>query len=171
MIDLKSLIREIPDFPKKGVLFRDITTLLKDRQAFQRVIRKLAGFYEDEGVDKVVAVESRGFILGAPLAYHLGAGFVPIRKPGKLPSDIFEVTYELEYGSDGLAVHQDAIAKGERILLVDDLLATGGTMEAAVNLVRRFEGVILGLVFLVELTELRGRDKLRGYPILSLVTY
>ncbi len=122
MVDLKTRIREIPDFPKKGILFRDITTLLKDEEAFRKVVEKITGYYEDEDVEKVVGIESRGFIFGAPLAYTLGAGFIPVRKPGKLPSDIYEAKYELEYGTDTLTIHQDAITPGQRVLVVDDLL-------------------------------------------------
>lgn len=170
-MDLKAKIRDIPDFPKKGVLFRDITTLLKDREAFLRVIDRLGAFYRGEGVEKVVGIESRGFIFGAPLAYVLEAGFVPIRKPGKLPSDVYEARYELEYGSDTLAVHQDAIAPGERVLIVDDLLATGGTISAAVDLVRQMGGAIVGVAFLIELTALKGRAKLDGHHVLSLISY
>lgn len=170
-VDLKSLIRDIPDFPKKGILFRDITTLLKDKTAFQKVVQRFASYYEDEEIDKVVGIESRGFILGAPLSFLLAAGFIPVRKPGKLPADIHEVKYELEYGSGTLAIHQDAIAKGERVLLVDDLLATGGTMAAAVELIRKMGGVIVGVAFLVELGDLGGRKKLPGIDIVSMVTY
>jgi adenine phosphoribosyltransferase len=170
-MDLKSKIREIPDFPKEGILFYDITTLLKDAESFHRVIEKLADFYRDEGIQKVVAIESRGFILGAPLAYLLKAGFVPVRKTGKLPSEVYEVQYNLEYGTNTLAIHRDAIMLGERVLVVDDLLATGGTIAATVDLVRKLGGAIVGIAFLIELQELRGRDKLRGYPVLSLINY
>ncbi|MBI3611228.1 MAG: adenine phosphoribosyltransferase [Nitrospirae bacterium] len=168
---LKTAIREIPDFPKKGILFYDITTLLKNPKAFSTILGELAFPYKDAGIEKVVAVEARGFIFGAPLALQLSAGFVPIRKPGKLPADVYESTYSLEYGNSTIAVHQDAIARGERVLLVDDLLATGGTIAAAVDLVKRLGGEICGLAFLVELTELKGRDKLKGYDILSLIQY
>src|SRR5512135_1647939 len=171
MIDLKSKIRDIPDFPKKGILFRDITTLLKDEAAFQRVIEKMTAFYDDEEVEKVVGIESRGFIFGAPLAYTLGAGFVPVRKPGKLPSDIYEAKYELEYGSDTLTIHQDAVTPGQRVLVVDDLLATGGTMCATLDLLKQLGAVVVGVCFLIELTELKGRDKLAGHPVMSLLTY
>lgn len=170
-MDLKSTIREIPNFPKDGILFYDITTLLKDADAFQRVIQRIAAFYQDEGIQKVVAVESRGFILGAPVAYHLKAGFVPVRKPGKLPSDIFEASYDLEYGSDTLTIHQDAVSPGEKVLIVDDLLATGGTISATVQLVKKLGGVIQGVAFLVELTELGGRSRLGSQPVVSLVAY
>ncbi len=170
-MDLKSKIREIPNFPKEGILFYDITTLLKDAEAYQKVIAKLADFYRDEGIQKVIAIESRGFILGGPLAYLLKAGFVPVRKPGKLPSEVYEVKYSLEYGSNTLAIHKDAITLGERVLVVDDLLATGGTICATVDLVQKLGGAIVGIAFLIELLELRGRDKLKGYPVLSLMSY
>jgi adenine phosphoribosyltransferase len=168
---LKSAIREIPDFPKKGILFYDITTLLKDPKAFSAILEALTLAYKNAGVHKVVAIEARGFIFGAPLAHLLNAGFVPMRKPGKLPADVYESTYSLEYGKNTIAVHRDAIARGERVLLVDDLLATGGTMAAAVDLVRQLGGEICGLAFLVELTELKGRDKLKDHDILSLIQY
>jgi adenine phosphoribosyltransferase len=171
MVDLKARIREIPDFPKKGILFRDITTLLKDEEAFRKVIEKITGYYEDEDVEKVVGIESRGFIFGAPLAYTLGAGFIPVRKPGKLPSDIYEAKYELEYGTDTLTIHQDAITPGQRVLVVDDLLATGGTMAATLDLLKKLGAVVVGVVFLIELADLRGRDKLAGYQVHSLITY
>ena len=171
MIDIKSRIRDIPDFPTKGILFRDITTLLKDAGAFQKVVEKITSFYEDEGIQKVVGIESRGFIMGAPLAYTLGAGFIPVRKPGKLPSDIYEAKYELEYGTDILTIHQDAITPGERVLVVDDLLATGGTMAATLDLLRQLGAIVVGVAFLIELTELKGRDKLAGQQVLSLISY
>lgn len=171
MVDLRSKIRDIADFPKKGILFRDITTLLKDEAAFQKVIEKMTAYYEDESVEKVVGIESRGFILGAPLAYTLGAGFVPVRKPGKLPSDIYEAKYELEYGTDTLTVHQDAITPGQRVLVVDDLLATGGTMAATLDLLKKLGAVVVGVAVLIELAELKGRDKLKGSQVLSLITY
>lgn len=170
-MDLKSKIREIPDFPREGILFYDITTLLKDAEALQRVIEKLSGFYKDEGIQKVVGIESRGFILGAPLAYLLNAGFVPVRKSGKLPSEVHEVKYSLEYGSNTLAIHKDAVSIGERVLIVDDLLATGGTVSATGDLIKKLGGSIVGVAFLIELLDLRGRDKLKGYPVLSLVSY
>ena len=171
MLDLKSRVRDIPDFPKKGILFKDITTLLKDSEAFQKVIDKIICFYEDEGIEKVVGIESRGFITGAPVAYGLNAGFIPVRKPGKLPSDIYEAKYELEYGTDTLTVHQDAVTPGERVLVVDDLLATGGTMAATLDLLKQLGAVVVGVAFLIELTELKGRDKLAGYQVLSLISY
>src|SRR5438477_10788544 len=161
-MDYKALIREVPNFPKPGILFYDITTLLKDASAFRHVVDDLAARYRDKRIAKVVGIESRGFILGSPLAYNLGAGFVPVRKPGKLPADIFEVKYNLEYGSNSLAVHRDAIMPSERVLIVDDLLATGGTAAATVNLVRQLGGEIIGVAFLVELLALKGRDQLKG---------
>ncbi len=170
-MDYKKLIREVPDFPKPGILFYDITTLLKDARAFRSIQDELARKYRDQGISKVVGIESRGFILGSPLAYHLGAGFVPVRKPGKLPADTFEVKYNLEYGSNSLAIHRDAIAMGERVLIVDDLLATGGTAAATVHLIRQLGGQIAGLVVLVELLALKGRTKLDGCPVHSMITY
>ncbi len=171
ILDLKTKIRDIPNFPKEGILFRDITTLLKDADAFQKAINKLVTFYKDEGIQKIVAVESRGFIFGSPIAHYLKAGFVPVRKPGKLPSDIYEAKYELEYGTDTLTIHQDAITPGERVLIVDDLLATGGTISATIELVKQLGGVIVGVAFLIELTELKGRSKLDGYNVISLISY
>ncbi len=171
MADFKAKIREIPNFPKDGILFYDITTLLKDAGEFHRVIEQLGKLYENEQIDKVVAIESRGFILGAALAYRLKAGFVPVRKKGKLPSDVYETEYNLEYGSSALAIHRDAIATGERILIVDDLLATGGTISATIDLVKQFDGVIVGIAFLIELTGLHGRNRLDGHQVVSLVAY
>jgi adenine phosphoribosyltransferase len=170
-MDYKSLIREVPDFPKPGILFYDITTLLKDATAFRSIVDELTFRYREKRIAKVIGIESRGFIFGAPLAYRLGAGFIPVRKPGKLPADTFEVQYNLEYGSNSLAIHCDAIEEGEQVLIVDDLLATGGTAAATVNLVRQLGGRMVGLVFLVELAALKGREKLNGCDIHSLVTY
>jgi adenine phosphoribosyltransferase len=170
-MDYKALIREVPDFPKPGILFYDITTLLKQPAAFRAVTDELSQKYRSQNVAKIVGIESRGFILGSPLAYHLGAGFVPVRRPGKLPADSFEVKYNLEYGSNSLAIHRDAIGMGERVLIVDDLLATGGTAAATVNLVRQLGGDIVALVFLVELTALKGRERLAGHPVHSVVSY
>lgn len=170
-MDLKAKIREVPNFPKQGILFYDITTLLKDTIAYQEVLNQLTLPFIDKRIQKVVAIESRGFIFGAPVAERLKAGFVPVRKPGKLPAEKFEEKYNLEYGSDALAIHQDAISKGENILLVDDLLATGGTISTAVNLVRRLGGNIVGVAFVIELSFLKGREKLKGLPIVSLLTY
>src|SRR5688500_3619019 len=169
--EYRALIREVPDFPKPGILFYDITTLLKDGQAFSAIADDLVAYYGGQRVAKVVGIESRGFIYGAILAQRLKAGFVPVRKPGKLPADCFEVKYSLEYGSNSLAIHRDAIGRGERVLIVDDLLATGGTAAATVSLVRQLGGEIVGLDFLVELKELQGRQKLAGYPVRSTILY
>ncbi len=169
--DLSKYIRNIPDFPKKGILFRDITTLLKDKTAFNRAIGLLAKDYLEKKVDFVVAVEARGFILGGALAYKLNCGFIPVRKKGKLPYKSYQATYNLEYGIDTLEIHRDSILKGAKVLICDDLLATGGTIKAVVDLVKRLKAKILGIVFLIELTDLRGRDKLRGYPVKALIRY
>ncbi|MDO9116640.1 MAG: adenine phosphoribosyltransferase [Nitrospira sp.] len=170
-MNYQALIREVPDFPKPGILFYDITTLLKDAAAFRKLSDDLTARYQDARIDKVVAIESRGFIFGGVLAERLKAGFVPVRKPGKLPADCFEVKYSLEYGSNTLAIHRDAIGMGERVLIVDDLLATGGTAEATISLVRQLGGEVVGLDFLVELKGLKGRDKLAGYPVHSTILY
>ena len=170
-IDLKSKIRGVPDYPKKGIYFYDVTTLLKDGPAYRQALDEMARPYARAGIDKVVGVESRGFILGAPVAYRLNAGFIPVRKPGKLPHEIYEVRYNLEYGSDGLTIHRDAVHPGEKILIVDDLLATGGTCAATVQLVEKLGGVIVGIVFLIELKELNGRSKLKDHPVRSLLLY
>lgn len=170
-MDYKAHIREVPDFPKPGILFYDITPLLSNPACFRSIIDECTQHYQDAGITKVVGIESRGFILGSPLAYHLNAGFVPVRKPGKLPADVFEVKYNLEYGSNALAIHRDAIQEGERVLVVDDLLATGGTAGATVHLIRQLGGDIAGVVFLVELLGLEGRNKLDGCDIHSLITY
>jgi adenine phosphoribosyltransferase len=169
--DLRAKIREVPDFPKPGILFYDITTLLKEPSAFNDVIDRMAEPVKDDRIDLVVGMESRGFIFAAPLAYKLGAGFVPVRKLGKLPADTIEVEYDLEYGTATLEVHRDAIAEGQRVLIVDDLLATGGTVLGTIELVKRLGGEIAGLSFMVELTALHGRDKLGDYPIHTLITY
>jgi len=171
MDDFKPLIRHVPDFPKKGILFYDITTLLKKKGAFKNVIERLADRYRDQPVDLVVGIESRGFIFAPILAYILGAGFVPVRKPGKLPADTIQETYDLEYGEDSLEVHQDAIQQGQKILLVDDLLATGGTAAAVVQLVRQLGGQVVGATFLVELEFLKGRLKLPDVEVFSLLQY
>lgn len=169
--EYRSLIREVPDFPKPGILFYDITTLLKDSKAFAAIAEELTRYYQDQRITKVVGIESRGFIYGGVLAQRLNAGFVPVRKPGKLPADSFEVKYSLEYGSNSLAIHRDAINMGERVLIVDDLLATGGTAAATVSLVRQLGGEIVGLDFLVELKGLNGRQKLIGYPVHTTILY
>jgi adenine phosphoribosyltransferase len=168
---LKALIRTIPDFPKPGILFYDITTLLKDPRGFAALIDALAQYYIDKEIDLVLGIEARGFIFGPALAYRLNAGFVPIRKPRKLPGPTARVTYDLEYGSDTLEIHQDAIEPGQRVVLVDDLLATGGTMEASIKLVQQLGGEIAGLGFALELDFLKGRDRLRDYDVFSLLHY
>jgi len=170
-LDYRSLIREVPDFPKPGILFYDITTLLKNSTAMRNLSDELTERYQGRRVEKVVGIESRGFIFAGILSARLGAGFVPVRKPGKLPADCYEVKYSLEYGANSLAIHRDAIGMGERVLIIDDLLATGGTAGATVNLVRQLGGEILGLDFLVELKSLNGREKLAGYDVHSTIMY
>ena len=170
-MDLASLIRDVPDFPIDGILFKDITTLTRNKEAFREAIDRMADRYADIDIDGIVAIEARGYIFGAPLAYKLGAGFVPIRKPGKLPAETISESYELEYGTNTLEMHRDGIEPGQRILVVDDLLATGGSARAAINLVERLGGTIVGVAFLVELDFLNGREKLEGYDILSLIHY
>ena len=171
MEDLKKLIREVPDFPKPGILFYDITTLLKDGGGFRAVIDGLKEHYRDAHVDAVLGVEARGFIFAPALAYALGAGFVPVRKPNKLPGECVRVTYDLEYGTDTLEMHQDAVRPGDRVLIVDDLLATGGTAKATVDLVKRLGGEIHALAFLIELVALNGRDKLPGERVHAVLNY
>ena len=171
LAELKAKIREIRDFPTEGVLFKDITTLLKDAGAFKDVVDHLAGKYQESRVEVVVGVESRGFIFGGALAHQLKAGFVPVRKLGKLPGKTIEVEYELEYGRDALAVHEDAIRPGQRVLAVDDLLATGGTMAATLRLIEQLGGQVMGVTFLIELAFLHGREKIKNYPIHSLIIY
>jgi adenine phosphoribosyltransferase len=169
--ELKAKIRDIKDFPTEGILFKDITTLLRDPKAFKYVLDQLATAYIQARVEIVVGIESRGFIFGGALAHELGAGFVPVRKLGKLPAKTIEVEYELEYGRDALAMHEDAVAPGQRVLVVDDLLATGGTMAATLRLVQLCGGVVVGVAFLIELAFLHGRAKLKDYPVSSLITY
>jgi adenine phosphoribosyltransferase len=168
---LKQLIREVPDFPKPGILFYDITTLLKDKEGLKGTIDALKAEYSGAPIDVVIGVEARGFIFAPALAYALGAGFVPVRKPKKLPAECARISYDLEYGSDTLEVHRDAIPAGARVLIVDDLLATGGTARAVTQLVEQLGGTVAGLAFVVELTFLDGRDKLSGYNIFSLLQY
>jgi adenine phosphoribosyltransferase len=168
---LKALVRTVPDFPKPGILFYDITTLLKDKTGFAKLIDALASHYIERKVDLVLGIEARGFIFGPALAYRLNAGFVPVRKPGKLPAAVARVSYDLEYGSDALEIHKDAIQPGERVVLVDDLLATGGTMEATVKLVKQLGGEIVGLAFAVELDFLKGRDRFKDFDVFSLLHY
>jgi adenine phosphoribosyltransferase len=171
METLKTKIRHVPDFPKPGILFYDITTLLNDRQAFRDTVAALTSPYRSAGIEQVVGIESRGFILGAAVATALGAGFVPIRKPGKLPSRCFREDYALEYGTDGLEIHEDAVHAQQRVLLVDDVLATGGTARAAAGLIRRIGGDLVGLSFLIELNFLNGRQKLAGEEVYSVLQY
>jgi adenine phosphoribosyltransferase len=171
LTELKAKIREIKDFPTEGVLFKDITTLLKEPKAFKYVVDELATHYIQSRVEVVVAIESRGFLFGGALAHELGAGLVPVRKLGKLPAKTIEVEYELEYGRDALAIHEDAIAPGQRVLVVDDLLATGGTMAATLRLVEQLGGAVVGVTFLIELAFLKGREKLKGKDVHSLIIY
>jgi adenine phosphoribosyltransferase len=171
MDELKSLIREVPDFPKPGINFYDITTLLKHPQGLRRTVDALATEYEGEKVDTVIGIEARGFIFAPALAYHLGAGFVPVRKPRKLPAECVSVSYDLEYGQDTLEIHRDAVGQGHRVLIADDLLATGGTARAVIDLVEGLGGEVAGLVFVVELEFLPGRKKLDGYDVRSLIKY
>jgi adenine phosphoribosyltransferase len=170
-IDLKRHIRHIPDFPKAGILFYDITTLLKDPKGLDSVIDQLSEPYADQAIDVVVGIESRGFILGSAVAHRLGAGFIPIRKPGKLPARSRRETYALEYGTDALEIHEDAIQNGQRALIVDDVLATGGTAAAATRLVRQLGGNLQGLAFLIELVFLKGQSKLPGEKVFSVLQY
>ena len=171
MVDLKKYIRTIPDFPKKGIIFKDITVLLKDAARFREAIDIIGERYVGKGIDIVASVESRGFIIGGALAYKLGAGFVPIRKKGKLPWLTYQCTYELEYGTDTLEIHQDAIKPGQRVVIVDDLIATGGTAGAVISLVEKLGGEIVELAFLVELTFLKGREKIKNYPVFTVIQY
>jgi len=169
--ELAQLIRDIPDFPIKGILFRDITTLLKEGQAFQKCIDRLVEQLVPLKPEKIVPIESRGFIFGAPIAYKLGAGFVPVRKLGKLPAETVSAEYELEYGTNSVEMHRDAITAGERVVIVDDLLATGGTTLATIELVEQLHGHIVALAFLIELTDLNAREFLEGFKILTLIQY
>jgi adenine phosphoribosyltransferase len=171
MDNLKSLIREVPGFPKPGINFYDITTLLKHPTGLRQTVDALATEFEGEKVDAVVGIEARGFIFAPALAYHLGAGFVPVRKPRKLPAECASISYDLEYGQDTLEIHRDAIGDGHRVIIADDLLATGGTAKAVVNLVEGLRGKVVGLVFVVELEFLPGREKLAGYDVRSLIRY
>jgi adenine phosphoribosyltransferase len=171
MDDLKKLIREVPDYPKPGILFYDLTTLLKDKKGFSELIDRFCRQYEGHDIDQVAGIEARGFIFAPALAYRLGAGFIPIRKPKKLPGKTAKISYALEYGTDTLEMHEDAISKGERVLLCDDLLATGGTAAAAVELLRSVGGVVDAAAFAVELSFLGGRKKLSGLDVFSLIAY
>src|SRR5690349_25055458 len=171
MDELKQLIREVPDFPKPGINFYDITTLLKHPEGLRKTVDALAAQYEGAKIDTVVGIEARGFIFAPALAYHLGAGFVPVRKPKKLPAETASISYDLEYGQDTLHIHRDAIGNGHRVLIADDLLATGGTARAVCGLVESLGGKVEGLVFVVELEFLPGREKLKGYDVRSLIKY
>jgi adenine phosphoribosyltransferase len=170
-MDLKKHIRHVPDFPKAGILFYDITTLLRDRNGFKTTIDLLSTPYDGQPIDVVVGIESRGFILGGAVAERLGAGFIPIRKPGKLPSKALKEIYDLEYGKDALEIHQDAVERGQRVLIVDDVLATGGTAAAAVQLVKKLGGQLHGLAFLIELVGLNGRSRVAGEKVYSVLQY
>ncbi|HEY4716615.1 MAG TPA: adenine phosphoribosyltransferase [bacterium] len=171
MIDLKKIIREIPDYPKKGILFYDITTLLKDAKAFQKIVDILGNRYVDKKIDLIVGIDARGFIIGAALAYKLGKGLVLVRKKGKLPYKTIRASYQLEYGADEIEMHQDAVTKGQSVIIVDDLLATGGTAAATVELVEKSGGKVKECVFIIELEGLKGRDKLESVPVFSLLKY
>ncbi|MCF8001219.1 MAG: adenine phosphoribosyltransferase [Halanaerobiales bacterium] len=170
-MNFNDYIRNIPDFPKEGILFKDITPLLKDKKAFKSAIDAMAKPYQDMEIDYVVGIEARGFIIGTPMAYALDKGFIPVRKPGKLPHDKLTANYDLEYGSNELEIHKDAIDKGDKILLVDDLLATGGTTKASVDLIEELGGDIVGIAFLLELMDLNGREKIEGYDIFTLLQH
>ncbi len=169
--ELKKHIRDIPNFPKEGIIFKDLTTLLKNKDAFKKAVDLLSKKFKKENVEVVVGVEARGFIFGSVLAYKLGAGFVPVRKKGKLPYKTKSITYQLEYGSDTLEVHEDAVTPGSRVLVVDDLLATGGTVKAVIDLLMEQKAKIVGLAFLVELSFLKGKEKLKDYPLYSVIKY
>jgi adenine phosphoribosyltransferase len=171
MDELKKLIREVPDYPKPGILFYDLTTLLKDGKGFHVLVDRLCEHYNSHRIDIVVGIEARGFIFGPALAYRLGAGFVPVRKPKKLPAKTVSLTYSLEYGTDSLEIHEDSVKPGERVIICDDLLATGGTASATAKLVQQLGGKVEGLAFAVELTFLKGRSKLPGLDVFSLIQY
>ncbi|MFC2061460.1 adenine phosphoribosyltransferase [Elusimicrobiota bacterium] len=170
-MDLKDYIRNVPGFPKPGIQFKDISTLVQDKEAFDEAIRQLVAKYKDKDINKVVAVESRGFIFGAPVALALGVGMVMVRKKGKLPAETINVEYELEYGTDILEVHKDAVLPGEKVLIIDDLLATGGTTKATADLMEKISAEIIGICFLIELKGLNGREKLKQYDVESLIQY
>jgi adenine phosphoribosyltransferase len=171
MDDLKKLIREVPDFPKPGINFYDITTLLKHPEGLRRTVDALAAQFDGVKADTIIGIEARGFIFAPALAYHMGAGFVPVRKPRKLPAECASISYDLEYGQDTLEIHRDAVGRGHRVIIADDLLATGGTARAVINLVEGLGGEVVGLVFVVELEFLPGRKRLEGYDVRSLIKY
>ena len=170
-MDLKQFITDVPDWPKKGILFKDITTLMDNGTAFKYATDQIVDYARDKKIDIVVGPEARGFIIGCPVAYALGLGFAPVRKEGKLPRETVKVQYGLEYGQDVLTMHKDAIKPGQRVLITDDLLATGGTIEASIKLVEELGGIVVGIAFLIELGELEGRKKLEGYDLLTLISY
>ncbi|MBE6062889.1 MAG: adenine phosphoribosyltransferase [Clostridium butyricum] len=170
-MDFKEKIRVIEDFPKEGISFKDITTLIGDPEGLKGSIDAIVDYLKDKNIDAIVGPEARGFIFGVPVAYALGVGFIPVRKPGKLPAETISVTYDLEYGSDTIEMHKDAIKPGQRVAVVDDLLATGGTVQAVADLIEQAGGVVVSLDFVTELTELKGRDKLKNYDVMSLVEY
>ena len=170
-MDFKSLIRDVPDFPKKGIVFKDITPLLKNAKAFQEIIGHLADHYQNSKITSIVAMESRGFIFGAALAVEMGVGFIPVRKPGKLPWKTYQETYELEYGKDTLEIHQDAVSPGDRVLVLDDVLATGGTAAATIRLVEKAGGQVVEACFIIQLTFLNGQQKLKSTPLYSIIQY
>lgn len=171
MEEVRKKIRDIPNFPKEGIIFKDITTALGDRQSFKKIIDTLTERYKDKKIDKVVGIDARGFILAGALAYTLNAGFIPIRKKGKLPHKTKCISYDLEYGSNTIEIHEDAIAPGERVLIIDDLLATGGTMEAGASLVKQLGGEIVEIAFMIDLTFLEGKKKLKDHPVFSLIEF
>lgn len=170
-IDLRQLIRDIPDFPKKDIVFKDITPLLKDREGFNQAVEEIAYRYKDERIDLIVGIEARGFILAGALGYRLKTGMIPVRKKNKLPYQTNKITYQLEYGTDTLEIHKDAIGPGDKVLIVDDLLATGGTVEAVIKLVEDMGGRIVEIAFFIELTFLKGRERLKNYPMFSLIKF
>jgi len=169
-MNIKEFIREIPDFPKEGILFKDITPILHNPETYNYVIDKMVEYYSDFEIDYVAAIEARGFLFGPQIAMRLNKGFIPIRKPGKLPADVISAEYELEYGTNTIEIHKDAVKPGDKILLIDDLLATGGTTRAAINLIEKLEGEVVGIGFLLELLALEGRAELKGYNIYSLIS-
>lgn len=170
-MNLKYYIASIPDYPKEGIVFRDISPLMADGEAYREATKQIVNYAKEKQIDMVVGPEARGFIVGCPVAFELGLGFAPVRKPGKLPREVIEVEYEKEYGMDTLTIHSDAIQPGQRVLITDDLLATGGTIKATIELVEKLGGIVVGCAFLIELEELHGRDKIQGYDILTLMDY
>lgn len=169
-MEIKKFIREIPDFPKEGILFKDITPILQNPKTYKYVIDKMVEYYSDFDIDYVAAIEARGFLFGPQIAMKLNKGFIPIRKPGKLPAEVISAEYELEYGTNTVEIHKDAIKPGDKVLLIDDLLATGGTTKAAIELIEKLDGEIIGIGFLLELLALKGRDELEGYDVFSLIS-